>query len=305
MHAGSPPHTRGIRFYSKSLLKHLGFTPAYAGNTRRVVPREGHVKVHPRIRGEYTASRRRGCRLPGSPPHTRGIRPFLIVSHALLGFTPAYAGNTIVDNLTTGIDKVHPRIRGEYAASRTSGTLAVGSPPHTRGILSVCKYYKGVLRFTPAYAGNTKDYKTLEKAQKVHPRIRGEYPGLYRLCHKAGGSPPHTRGIQFFQRLFLVQGRFTPAYAGNTTVDAQAEQGQQVHPRIRGEYQKYYDLHRRLMGSPPHTRGIPGVGEVSLTVDRFTPAYAGNTLTARILLFRRRVHPRIRGEYKASAGSHA
>jgi len=258
MHAGSPPHTRGIRFYSKSLLKHLGFTPAYAGNTRRVVPREGHVKVHPRIRGEYTASRRRGCRLPGSPPPTRGIPAFFI-----------------------------------------------GSPPHTRGILSVCKYYKGVLRFTPAYAGNTKDYKTLEKAQKVHPRIRGEYPGLYRLCHKAGGSPPHTRGIQFFQRLFLVQGRFTPAYAGNTTVDAQAEQGQQVHPRIRGEYQKYYDLHRRLMGSPPHTRGIPGVGEVSLTVDRFTPAYAGNTLTARILLFRRRVHPRIRGEYKASAGSHA
>ena len=71
--------------------------------------------------------------------------------------------------------QVHPRIRGEYSIMSSIALLALGSPPHTRGIL-LCKlrvvFAEG---FTPAYAGNTEvGYKAFLLAG-VHPRIRGEY----------------------------------------------------------------------------------------------------------------------------------
>ena len=56
--------------------------------------------------------------------------------------------------------------------------LALGSPPHTRGIL-LCKlrvvFAEG---FTPAYAGNTGRLHGAEVVVGVHPRIRGEYSSV-------------------------------------------------------------------------------------------------------------------------------
>ena len=71
--------------------------------------------------------------------------------------------------------------------------------------------------------------------------------------------------------------RFTPAYAGNTTPGLYLSLLPQVHPRIRGEY--FYRLTKffAFPGSPPHTRGIPADIEDGYSVQRFTPAYAGNT----------------------------
>ena len=50
-----------------------------------------------------------------------------------------------------------------------------------------------------------------------------------------------------------------------------------VHPRIRGEYQKYTYTTLDEMGSPPHTRGIQEDFVIVRSHLRFTPAYAGNT----------------------------
>ena len=114
----------------------------------------------------------------GSPPHTRGI-PFHRVSRAPhLGFTPAYAGNTLFLCLILRVYLVHPRIRGEYRKSTTDSAILRGSPPHTRGILLlISSRLKPWLmyRFTPAYAGNTRNPHVFGFLQKVHPRIRGEY----------------------------------------------------------------------------------------------------------------------------------
>ena len=80
-----------------------------------------------------------------------------------------------------------------------------------------------LVRFTPAYAGNTVDRFRLLSTEKVHPRIRGEY-----YCGKkrqAGpvGSPPHTRGIQRLPFCHRHDHGFTPAYAGNTINVPQGE----------------------------------------------------------------------------------
>ena len=91
---GSPPHTRGIPWIIFKAPAAVRFTPAYAGNTLGALGEAALVKVHPRIRGEYSKTSLICHVKLGSPPHTRGI---LIALHACLGFpgfTPAYAGNT-------------------------------------------------------------------------------------------------------------------------------------------------------------------------------------------------------------------
>ena len=132
-------------------------------------------------------------------------------------------------------------------------------------------------RFTPAYAGNTDDDCCRGLVSQVHPRIRGEYLNFTRWRRRQKGSPPHTRGIRsrcrFLHRLF----GFTPAYAGNTFFHFKSPCHAWVHPRIRGEYSSKTLPNTPVVGSPPHTRGIPFNGTINQRLNRFTPAYAGNT----------------------------
>ena len=70
--------------------------------------------VHPRIRGEYLKAMKKYHECLGSPPHTRGILFVMRHADAVLGFTPAYAGNTSKRSDRAVSIWVHPRIRGEY-----------------------------------------------------------------------------------------------------------------------------------------------------------------------------------------------
>ena len=71
------------------------------------------------------------------------------------GFTPAYAGNTHRSQKGCAPCWVHPRIRGEYFCAGFQQAGAIGSPPHTRGILIQHLMRCLAMGFTPAYAGNT------------------------------------------------------------------------------------------------------------------------------------------------------
>ena len=132
-------------------------------------------------------------------------------------------------------------------------------------------------RFTPAYAGNTSAGRRSRGGRRVHPRIRGEYEVDIEHLALLTGSPPHTRGIPWSQGNITRYMRFTPAYAGNTNQFRIWLFHCQVHPRIRGEYRRCTPTSIPALGSPPHTRGIPADIEDGYSVQRFTPAYAGNT----------------------------
>ena len=235
--SGSPPHTRGIPLIEQDEFLAFGFTPAYAGNTCPPSRQSGGRRVHPRIRGEYDYVYCDTDSIKGSPPHTRGIRQTNVKGRITAGFTPAYAGNTMVKPFRQFAAEVHPRIRGEYSPVRIVPGVPRGSPPHTRGILPLKKRVNFAQRFTPAYAGNTAAGADVCRAYQVHPRIRGEYnmASLPEGTHE--GSPPHTRGIPIQQENWLVIWRFTPAYAGNTPVPDTRKSSAKVHPRIRGEYE--------------------------------------------------------------------
>ena len=74
---------------------------------------------------------------------------------AVLGITPAYAGNTYLSYGRCVQDKDHPRLRGEHKFMPALLPLMVGSPPPTRGTHDDTLPFSGVDRITPAYAGNT------------------------------------------------------------------------------------------------------------------------------------------------------
>ena len=173
--------------------------------------------------------------------------------------------------------RVHPRIRGEYAAVESRGSLDPGSPPHTRGIHDETTPHLTAVGFTPAYAGNTLLHRADLVCIWVHPRIRGEYRNAEEAMTRAKGSPPHTRGIQRREGRAPHTPRFTPAYAGNTLDQPSAVHHTRVHPRIRGEYSVSSKSAILIRGSPPHTRGILVVVSFDESCFGFTPAYAGNT----------------------------
>ena len=91
----------------------------------------------------------------GSSPLSRGIRWTCQLLSCVNGIIPALAGNTGVSHVSQGVERDHPRSRGEYTAGVSSHTISAGSSPLSRGIRSgLCNppHHGGII---PALAGNT------------------------------------------------------------------------------------------------------------------------------------------------------
>ena len=152
---GSSPHMRGIQSPMGMFPAYARFTPAHAGNTKHVQKNLPPAWVHPRLRGEYLSPVFLNLLISGSSPLTRGILLHAVEISRSCRFTPAHAGNTLLNQLNQSWYRVHPRSRGEYLAKMTGMTEQVGSPPLTRGIQRAFQPCSCRHRFTPAHAGNT------------------------------------------------------------------------------------------------------------------------------------------------------
>ena len=91
---GSPPHARGIHVIVDGVEDQAGITPACAGNTALLAWPLLTARDHPRMRGEYEPCVLLSKYCKGSPPHARGILIHRSPKPAILGITPACAGNT-------------------------------------------------------------------------------------------------------------------------------------------------------------------------------------------------------------------
>ena len=112
----------------------------------------------------------------------------------------------------------------------------MGSPPPTRGTLILSSALAGVVRITPAYAGNT-TFVTIYKFRfRDHPRLRGEHSFTSGVIINRVGSPPPTRGTQNDKFIKHNETGITPAYAGNTGYRARSNKAKKDHPRLRGEH---------------------------------------------------------------------
>ena len=108
-------------------------TPAYAGKSRRQLPRSCTVQDHPRLCGE------KGCEImylsiyEGSPPPMRGKGPPAKMQQFCAGITPAYAGKSMPAPPASMPARDHPRLCGEKAFKVPERSTKVGSPPPMRG----------------------------------------------------------------------------------------------------------------------------------------------------------------------------
>ena len=83
---------RGKVFEHRHQSNNNRITPAYAGKSRRQLPRSCTVQDHPRLCGEKLLQIHERQNLLGSPPPMRGKAAKEIMNLAFLRITPAYAG---------------------------------------------------------------------------------------------------------------------------------------------------------------------------------------------------------------------
>ena len=115
------------------------------------------------------------CFNTGSPLLARGIPYLENYSFRTHWITPACAGNTGCIPLSQNPPWDHSRLRGEYIGNCKHEGCYMGSPPLTRGILSMIETSINAARITPAYAGNTVGGLITSDIKWDHPRLRGEY----------------------------------------------------------------------------------------------------------------------------------
>ena len=191
----------------------------------------------------------------GSFPLTRGTRSTDLHFLRSERFIPAYAGNSSHFQVPNRIWTVHPCLRGELGSVAGLPWKTRGSSPLTRGTPRRKFVTEVVVRFIPAYAGNSNMTAWGVRVVTVHPRLRGELPKLLPVRALRVGSSPLTRGTQRSRSRRTAENRFIPAYAGNSRLFLQFLQYLSVHPRLRGELYVTCRILRRFFGSSPLTRG--------------------------------------------------
>ncbi len=215
---------------------------------------------------------------------------------AFIRITPAYAGRSDLRLRVHSQDEDHPRVRGEKERQIRISSEGLGSPPRTRGEAGAINAIVEKVRITPAYAGRSASLLPPVCGRGDHPRVRGE---KFRKIENGGfdqGSPPRTRGEVRSRWRHRRGRRITPAYAGRSLCLVGHAEGEEDHPRVRGEKVIRRPLTPYLGGSPPRTRGevlllLSGLGVLGIT-----PAYAGRRSTVRLSGGAKRDHPRVRGE---------
>ncbi len=152
-------------------------------------------------------------------------------------------------------------------------------------------------RFIPAGAGNTTSGFLWAGVMTVHPCRRREHcstPDLERAIHgsslQAQGTP--DQGVQL-----LLDGRFIPAGAGNTSSGVNLSIIPPVHPCRRREHRSGTNDISRGVGSSLQAQGTLASFLPVREKGRFIPAGAGNTVMNSMKSVNNPVHPCRRREH--------
>ena len=99
-----------------------------------------------------------------------------------------------------------------------------------------------MLRFIPAWAGNTGRASRAPDRASVHPRVGGEHCLAKGTELPTNGSSPRGRGTPLPLPALPALPRFIPAWAGNTVARIRAIMTFAVHPRVGGEHFQQLDV---------------------------------------------------------------
>ena len=124
----------------------------------------------------------------------RGKDLRLLLSWALIGITPAYAGKRVRPFHVAHGQRDHPRVCGEKRIPPHEVIRRLGSPPRMRGKEEDEDESGSTTGITPAYAGKRVLRPSPGGPDEDHPRVCGEKFKV--SCYKPliRGSPPRMRG---------------------------------------------------------------------------------------------------------------
>ena len=194
----------------------------------------------------------------------------------------------------------HPRTRGVYPDGAHTGEWDDGSSPHTRGLLMNRASWTLPSRIIPAHAGFTWGRCSPHPPRTDHPRTRGVYWTRVITAARGEGSSPHTRGLPPAHARGERRRRIIPAHAGFTGDLPGMAFILGDHPRTRGVYVPAIQSIGTLLGSSPHTRGLPPRDGRRRARRGIIPAHAGFTSSSPGRRTSRWDHPRTRGVYLVS-----
>ena len=185
----------------------------------------------------------------------RGTGRLGTIFFALIGITPAHAGNSGRRGRADAVNRDHPRACGEQAFVLLRSKNQLGSPPRMRGTVlrpgNVCV----TCRITPAHAGNSAATGSWCRYLRDHPRACGEQYPLFDFTVVLVGSPPRMRGTALIFDGIKGKLRITPAHAGNSGKAWHHLHGRRDHPRACGEQGRRRCRATGWLGSPPRMRG--------------------------------------------------
>ena len=200
-----------------------------------------------------------------------------------------------------------------------------GSPPRVRGKVHLIKFLNFGIGITPACAGKSDTVKgtrvgywitpacagkraTETEKQMLksdHPRVCGEKLNSFGEMCQERGSPPRVRGKVFWLQSSSDILWITPACAGKSTIFIDNAVKRRDHPRVCGEKINSHLFNVNYLGSPPRVRGKAVVSSPERSSAGITPACAGKSNVAVILLIVFRDHPRVCGEKECYSQTHS
>ena len=132
-----------------------------------------------------------------------------------------------------------------------------------------------------------------------HPRVCGEKSGKMSQNQLNQGSPPRVRGKVVLDLQAVKDSGITPACAGKSLLLGDKHRTAQDHPRVCGEKCGITSRTSWEKGSPPRVRGKDVVVKGHSSKEGITPACAGKSLLALLIVPPSRDHPRVCGEKAA------
>ena len=175
----------------------------------------------------------------------------------------------------------------------------MGSPPRVREKLLAFFEIVNSPRITPACAGKTVLFSSLNSCMRDHPRVCGKNSLTKTIDVPRTGSPPRVREKPFLGRTHISEIGITPACAGKTIYWWPSFLDRRDHPRVCGKNTCACELPPACVGSPPRVREKLVFEDGAWSPDRITPACAGKTQNIKSASREVEDHPRVCGKNKS------
>jgi len=192
-------------------------------------------QIHPHVRGDNAFVISTNLGQLGSPPRAWGQCGRGDTGRRHHRFTPTCVGTMPFVVIFSGLETVHPHVRGDnFIPSFLDGSFT-GSPPRAWGQYYMLGIRTKSHRFTPTCVGTIGALRSTQTALSVHPHVRGDNAEKLVYMRTGYGSPPRAWGQCSCPSKGRNTYRFTPTCVGTMSPRSPQTRLSAVHPHVRGD----------------------------------------------------------------------